>query len=218
MVDGGGPDDRRVSGTLRTRRIARNRQRLVEVALPAFAELGYDGVTVDRLCDEAEVSKRAFFRYFAGKEDLALTPLNDVWRTLIADLDGVLDRRGLLLDVVGEALGDVVERMPDGWERLAVLSTRLSATTPAIDAAAYLTCERFTRQVLDAVTGRLAGRPDADLVARVVCAAAIAVHRAALDTWASRPGAERTATRAELRALLRAGFADARTALAVRLD
>jgi len=119
------------TGTLRSRRIARSRQRLVEVALPAFAERGYDAVTVDWLCDQAEVSKRSFFRYFDGKEDLALTPLNDVWRTLIADLDAALARSGPLLDVLAAALVDVIERMPPGCERLAVLSARLSGTTPA---------------------------------------------------------------------------------------
>lgn len=210
-------DDGREGGTLRSRRIARNRQRLVEVALPAFAAEGYDRVTVERLCDEAEVSRRTFFRYFDGKEDLGLTPLNDVWRTLIADLDEVPGRSGLLLDVVGEALVGVVERMPAGWERLAVLSARLAATTPVVDAAALLACERFTRSTLEVITDHLAGRPGAELSARIVCATTIAVHRAAFDTWVAGPDAERTATRTELVALLRTGFADARTALAVRL-
>jgi AcrR family transcriptional regulator len=202
-----------VTGTLRSRRIARSRQRLVEVALPAFAERGYDAVTVDWLCDQAEVSKRSFFRYFDGKEDLALTPLNDVWRTLIADLDAVLGRNGPLLEVLGDALVGVVERMPPGWERLAVLSARLSGTNPVVDAAGMLVCERFTQQVVDAIVARLPDTSGADLSARVVCAVAVAGHRAAVATWQSAPGAERTATRAELCALLRASLAAAPAAL-----
>ncbi|MFC8797828.1 TetR/AcrR family transcriptional regulator [Promicromonospora sp. NPDC057138] len=205
------------TGTLRGRRIARSRQRLVEIALPAFAERGYDAVTVDWLCDQAELSKRSFFRYFDGKEDLALTPLNDVWRTLIADLDAVLVRGGPLLEVVGDALVEVVERMPPGWERLAVLSARLSGSNPAIDAAGMLVCERFTQQVVDAIAARLSAVPGVDLSARVVCAVAVAGHRAAVDTWQSAPGAETTATRAELCALLRASFAAAPAALETRL-
>lgn len=205
------------SGTLRSRRIARSRQRLVETALPAFTERGYDAVTVDWLCDQAEVSKRSFFRYFDGKEDLALTPLNDVWRLLIADLDTVLDRSGPLLEVLGEALVAVVERMPAGWERLAVLSTRLSGTTPAVDAAGLLVCERFTDQVVGAITPRLPGSPGAELSARVVCAVAVAGHRAAMAAWQSGPGAETTATRGELCALLRESFATAPAALEIRL-
>ncbi|GAB2502891.1 TetR family transcriptional regulator [Promicromonospora xylanilytica] len=204
-------------GTLRSRRIERSRQRLVETALPAFAEHGYDAVTVDWLCDQAEVSKRSFFRYFDGKEDLALTPLNDVWRLLIADLDTVLDRSGPLLEVLGEALVDVVERMPAGWERLAVLSARLSGATPAVDAAGLLVCERFTDQVVGAISPRLSGPSGADLSARVVCAVAVAGHRAAMDTWRSGPAAETTATRGELCALLRESFAAAPAALEIRL-
>ncbi|MFI8526012.1 TetR family transcriptional regulator [Promicromonospora sukumoe] len=210
-------DDAPHGGTLRARRIARTRQLLVETALPAFDELGYDRVTVDWLCDRAEVSRRTFFRYFEGKEDLALTPLNDVWRALIADLDTTLARGGPLLEILCDALVAAVERMPPGWERLAVLSTRLTDATPAVDAAALLTCERFTRSTLDALTARLAGQEHADLLARVVCSVTIAVHRTAVDRWQSAPDAERTATRAELCALLRAGFADARPALAIEL-
>ena len=205
------------TGTLRSRRIARSRQRLVEVALPAFAERGYDAVTVDWLCDQAEVSKRSFFRYFDGKEDLALTPLNDVWRTLIADLDEVLERSGPLLEVLGDALVEVVERMPPGWERLAVLSARLSGTSPVVDAAGMLVCERFTQQVVDAIVARLAGASGADLSARVVCAVAVAGHRAAVDTWRSAPDAETTATRAELCALIRTSLAAVPAALGIRL-
>ncbi|MFD7310405.1 TetR/AcrR family transcriptional regulator [Promicromonospora sp. NPDC059942] len=205
------------TGTLRSRRIARSRQRLVEIALPAFVERGYDAVTVDWLCDQAEVSKRSFFRYFAGKEDLALTPLNDVWRTLITELDQVLARRGPLLMVLGDALVDVVDRMPPGWERLAVLSARLSGTHPTIDAAGMLVCERFTQQVIDAIVERLAGTPAADLSARIVCAVAVAGHRAAVDVWRSAPDAETNATRAELCRLIRASMAAAPAAVTVTL-
>ncbi|WP_166850115.1 TetR/AcrR family transcriptional regulator [Isoptericola sp. BMS4] len=206
-----------VTGTLRSRRIARSRQRLVEIALPAFAEHGYDAVTVDRLCDQAEVSKRSFFRYFDGKEDLALTPLNDVWRTLITDLDAVLARSGPLLAVLGDALVDAVEQMPPGWERLAVLSARLGGTHPEIDAAGVVVCERLTQQVVDTIAARLSGTSGADLSARFVCAAMIAGHRAAVDTWQSAPGAETTATRAELCALIRTSLAGAPAALEIRL-
>ena len=205
------------TGTLRSRRIERSRRLLVEIALPAFAERGYDAVTVDWLCEQAEVSKRSFFRYFEGKEDLALTPLNDVWRLLITDLDTVLAGSGPLLDVLGDALIDVVERMPPGWERLAVLSERLSGTHPAIDAAGMLVCERFTQQVVDAITPRLADARSADRSARVVCAVAVAAHRAALDAWQAGAGAEKPATRAELCELLRESLAAVPDALAVRL-
>lgn len=206
-----------VPGTLRSRRIARSRQRLVEIALPAFAERGYDAVTVDWLCEQAEVSRRSFFRYFDGKEDLALTPLNDVWRTLIGELDDVLAGSGPLLTVLGEALIDVVEHMPPGWEHLAVLSARLSGRYPGVDAAGMLTCERFTEQVVGAIVARLDGAPGADLSARVVCAVAVAGHRAAVDTWCSAPDAGTTATREDLAALLRATLAAVPGALEIRL-
>ena len=164
------------------------------------------------------MSKRSFFRYFDGKEDLALTPLNDVWRTLLTDLDEVLARSGPLLEVLGDALVEVVERMPPGWEHHAVLSARLSGTNPVVDAAGMVVFERLTQQVVDAIVARLSGASGAGLSARFVCAVMIAGHRAAVDTWQSAPSAEMTATRAELCALIRASLAAAPAALEIRLS
>lgn len=76
---------------------------------------------------------------------------------------------------------------------------------------------RATAALGDDLLLRSSGSPGADLSARLVCAVAVAGHRAAVDTWQSAPRAETTATRAELCALIRTSLAAAPDALEIRL-
>lgn len=58
--------------SLRDRRRAEVTRTLVSLARRATADTGLNGFTVDQLCDEAGVSRRTFFNYFASKEDAVL--------------------------------------------------------------------------------------------------------------------------------------------------
>jgi AcrR family transcriptional regulator len=54
---------------LRERRRAETSARLTTLARRLTAERGLAGFTVEEVCDEAGVSRRTFFNYFASKED-----------------------------------------------------------------------------------------------------------------------------------------------------
>lgn len=60
------------------------RDRLVEAAFAQFASRGFETTTVDDIAEQAGVSRRTFFRYFATKED-AVFPDHDAIRALVAD-------------------------------------------------------------------------------------------------------------------------------------
>lgn len=54
----------------RARRRDRRRAEIYDAALRLFVERGYDGVTVEDITREADVSKGTFFNYFPSKEHL----------------------------------------------------------------------------------------------------------------------------------------------------
>jgi AcrR family transcriptional regulator len=53
------------------------RQRIVDAAWRRLETTGYHGTSVDNVCDEAGVSKGAFYGYFATKQDLFLALLEE---------------------------------------------------------------------------------------------------------------------------------------------
>lgn len=62
-------------------RTSNAKERLMTAATALIWEESYGAVTIDDICKRADVRKGSFYYYFAGKAELAITAIEDLWNT-----------------------------------------------------------------------------------------------------------------------------------------
>ncbi|MEV4839128.1 TetR family transcriptional regulator [Nonomuraea sp. NPDC049486] len=201
---------------LRERKKARTRQALIDTALELFTEGGFDGVTLDELCDAVEISKRTFFRTFTSKEDVAGAPTHDLWIAFLDDIESRDPSGAAILPFLCDALLSVIDRMPaEGWTRRVLLNLRLADKTPSLDAHCRYMCDLITRTALDILSRRFDVPPERDDPRlRLALDMAVAAFHHALEGWAADPAEP---TRASLTARIRDTFTAVPGALTLTL-
>ncbi|MBW0019816.1 MAG: TetR family transcriptional regulator, partial [Mycobacterium sp.] len=65
------------------------REKLIVATLDLSATRGYDSITVDQIAAAAGVSPNDFTRYFASKDAVIMSLLNDVLHATVAELGRV---------------------------------------------------------------------------------------------------------------------------------
>lgn len=75
--------------SLRARKKLATRQALIEASRRLIREKGYEGATLEEICQAANIHVTTFFSYFSGKEELAFAHLHDAVRGFV---EGVRER------------------------------------------------------------------------------------------------------------------------------
>jgi AcrR family transcriptional regulator len=171
---------------LRERKKVKTRDALSRAALDLFRSRGYEATTVDDIAASIDVSKRTFFRYFEGKEDVLLRFQRDVADLMLEELVRRPERETPLvaLRTAGShAIEQVAARLPAyRGQPMYLAAISLIESTPGL-VAAHL---RVLLDRKDAIAQVLADRegldPTADprprLLVSVYGAAVVVANRA----------------------------------------
>jgi AcrR family transcriptional regulator len=158
----------------RERKKRQTRAALVRAALELFDAKGYERTAVREITDAVDVSERTFFRYFASKEDLAVSFARDWSDTMLAALAarpaGEEPLTAMRAAFRESLLTLAVHKGTDAGAPPYLLVTRLIDSTPSL-LAQHL---RYVHDRDEEIVGLLAARegvnPDADPRPRVLAA------------------------------------------------
>jgi AcrR family transcriptional regulator len=159
------------------------RAALEDAAMALFTRQGYEQTTVEQIAEQAGVSVRTFFRYFASKQhvlsgDVAygrITALSEALAARPADESPIASVKAVL------DASDITDPT-----ELAQIRSRLELMVeqPAL-VATYLLISRELQERVAAFAGQRSGLPPTHPYPLAVSAAAAAAWDAALTAWAS---------------------------------
>jgi AcrR family transcriptional regulator len=176
---------------LRERKKQRTRDALIEAAFDLFARKGFESTTVEEIADAVEVSSRTFFRYFASKEEVALSPQDDMFGALLAALAARPAGEPALTAVrraAVEILRDA-ESGSNGFDsaRFQCIQVMMSAT-PALYARSFERSTAIQSELVAVLAARMGADPATDLRPHLVAGLALCGIRSGVESFlASNP-------------------------------
>jgi TetR/AcrR family transcriptional regulator, regulator of mycofactocin system len=164
---------------LRTKRSEMMISELESVALRLFEQRGFDGVTVEDIASEAQISVRTFYRYFPSKEDVLQQQiarrsegLRAALVTRPLDEPPMHSLRIALAEQISAEETDLLRR----WVAVIV-------ATPSVMRAVLGGIQLKTQRVIAEFFGSRLGQPDDALVPTMLAAATQGVIQAAQTQW-----------------------------------
>ena len=166
---------------LRERIKAEGRANVLEISHQLFREFGFDETTLRDICDEADISKRTFFRYFKDKESLIFPHREErleAFRTFLTvneQIDKPFDALRMATRAFGVQYGDNSEHL-HAQQRIIQASPALLSREREIDAD-------WQGAIANAFSARSGGTLGDDLWAQVLAGAIMGVVRAIMNNW-----------------------------------
>jgi AcrR family transcriptional regulator len=176
----------------RERKKRQTRDALVRAALRLFDAQGYEHTAVREITDAVDVSERTFFRYFANKEDLALSFVRDFASALLPALAGrpaaeepLTALRNAFRTSLLEVTGD---EGPHAEESTYLLVVRLIDSTPSLLAAHLRYLHDHDDEIVRVLARREGVDPETDLRPRIVAVVFGGLVSLATKDWRGRGG------------------------------
>ncbi|MGW0522584.1 TetR family transcriptional regulator [Crossiella sp. NPDC003009] len=162
---------------LRERKKLRTKNALVDAALKLFFGKGFEATTVEEIAAAVEISPRTFFRYFAGKEDVALAQFAEIDEFCITALAARPDTEPPVTATRATylAMFDHIAALDGGPARYCA-THRLIGQTPTLFARWLQTSAQVEHRLAEVIAARQGVSAETDLrcrlLIRVVCASA----------------------------------------------
>ena len=156
-------------GPRRERKKRQMREALLHAALELFDAKGYEHTAVREITDAVDVSERTFFRYFANKEDLALSFVKDAREAMLKALAGRPAEEPPLI-ALRNAMHESLEFFTpdDDGEPPYLKVTRLIDATPSLLAANLRYLHEHDDDLVVVLARREGVDPETDLRPRLV--------------------------------------------------
>lgn len=176
----------------RERKKRQTRDALVHAALALFIAKGYEHTAVREITDAVDVSERTFFRYFANKEDLALSFAKDYHQAFMRELTARPPAEpplAALRNALHASITMLVEEAGDPAGDSVYLSImKLIEGTPSLLAAHLRYMDERHDEIARVLAEREGVDPMADLRPRCVAAVFSALFVTANREWQTGGG------------------------------
>jgi AcrR family transcriptional regulator len=155
-----------------------------------FAEQGFAATTIEQVAAAAGMSRRTFFRYFSGKDELVAARLMASGDRLAAALEARPDDEPAWR-ALHAALADLISNVEEHEDIARPLHVMLQQE-PEVRAAAHERAHLWLELLEPLLARRMDHADPAETIAlraRALIGSALACFDAAQLTWAARPGA-----------------------------
>lgn len=175
--------------TLRDHARGAVREEVLKQAWLLFAEQGFEATTVEQVAEAAGMSRRTFFRYFTGKDELVLERLVESGDRIAAAL-AARPAAEPAWPALRAAFDETVELQEQYADRSRPLQLMLR-DEPGVRVPVLERRRRWQALLTPLVAVRLperAGRRTPDLRAAALTASALSCLEIAQESWAEHPG------------------------------
>lgn len=152
--------------------------RIVDAGMNLFVEHGYHATTLDVIAEAAGISRRTFFSYFAGKEELLVAWHRGCWSPLLEDI-AVASRNEIPFQLIHRVFKDHLSRHANdeivAMEELMHITEKLRMSFHA----SFMEWERALFQTLIIVWPE----PERRSELRMVATLWVATFRSAMEEW-----------------------------------
>jgi AcrR family transcriptional regulator len=164
---------------LRSRKKARTRLAIEDVALTLFAEQGYEATTIEQIAERAEISTTTFFRYFPSKADLVTCQQNAQLPVL---RQAIVERPAHENDLVAVRRAIQLVWAPAIDPERTLRTTRAFGESATLRGMQDEVTRDWTRAIAEALAVRH-GLDGVDEVCRVIARVALGIFGATIEGW-----------------------------------